>query len=313
MQIKQCLREVGRTGRPSGVLFCVFPAARIASFCATWPPRRPPGAPLSTHVIPSCDAISTPWAQFPEVIEFATGARRTGERLIVSTPPRSTVARARPVVAAVQSDESARTQHEGGDVALTPSPSLHGSSTRVHRRGAARRGKGARSRRNLRVRFPFRDALVTVRIRRTAIPHPVCRAVASCTTARARGPQGRDIRVCFPACNLTELDVFHSLSLGPPAVPQSCTFPIFPVLLRSGGLCPDLRAHRRYAPARPPRALSVWSARGDLSWQPASPGFRTATTYSRSCSRLWTPRWTDLGATRMDDQTSEASMEQRKR
>jgi len=126
----------------------------------------------------------------------------------------------------------------------------------------------------------------------------------------ARVHKGEHVRV-FPISNWTELDVWQYIEREKLAVPSLYYAHLRPVVRRQGLLVPVTPL----TPSRPGETIEVASVR-----------FRTVGDISCTCpvaSSAATPREiiletagttiTERGATRMDDQTSEASMERRKK
>jgi sulfate adenylyltransferase subunit 2 len=126
----------------------------------------------------------------------------------------------------------------------------------------------------------------------------------------ARVNRGEHVRV-FPISNWTELDVWQYIAREKLEVPSIYFAHTRPVVRRSGLLVPvtDLT---------PPRAGELvegatvrFRTVGDVSC--TCPVESTAATLEAIIAETVTSRVTERGATRMDDQTSDASMERRKK
>jgi sulfate adenylyltransferase subunit 2 len=126
----------------------------------------------------------------------------------------------------------------------------------------------------------------------------------------ARVAKGEHMRV-FPISNWTELDVWQYIAREKLEVPSLYFAHVRPVVRRSGALVPVTEL----TPARPGEAIESLSVRfrtvGDISC--TCPVASDAATYQQILAETVDATLTERGATRMDDQTSEASMEQRKR
>jgi sulfate adenylyltransferase subunit 2 len=126
----------------------------------------------------------------------------------------------------------------------------------------------------------------------------------------ARVARGENVRV-FPISNWTELDVWQYIARERLAVPSIYFAHLRPVVERNRALVP-------VTPLTPPRAgetvqsVSVrFRTVGDITC--TCPVASTAATLEAIVAETMTVTITERGATRMDDQTSEASMEQRKK
>ena len=126
----------------------------------------------------------------------------------------------------------------------------------------------------------------------------------------ARVHAGEHVRV-FPISNWTELDVWHYIAQEAIELPSIYYAHRRPVVRRRGLLVP-------VTPLTPPRAgetveeLSVrFRTVGDVSC--TCPVASTAATVEQIVAETIDATLTERGATRMDDQTSEASMERRKK
>jgi sulfate adenylyltransferase subunit 2 len=121
---------------------------------------------------------------------------------------------------------------------------------------------------------------------------------------------GENMRV-FPISNWTELDVWQYIAREQLAVPNIYLAHTRPVVRRAGGLMPITEL----TPARAGERVEDLSVRfrtvGDISC--TYPVESNAADYDAIVAETVTATLTERGATRMDDQTSEASMEQRKK
>jgi len=126
----------------------------------------------------------------------------------------------------------------------------------------------------------------------------------------ARVAQGEHMRV-FPISNWTELDVWQYIARERLQVPSLYFAHPRAVVRRAGGLVPVTEL----TPPREGETIETVSVRfrtvGDISC--TCPVAWTAATYEQIVAETVDATLTGRGATRMDDQTSEASMEQRKR
>ena len=126
----------------------------------------------------------------------------------------------------------------------------------------------------------------------------------------ARVHAGENIRV-FPISNWTELDIWQYIARERLEVPSIYFAHNRAVVRRSGGLLPvsELVQPRAGEPVEtlPVRFRTV----GDMTC--TCPVESVATTVQEIIAETQTTRITERGATRMDDQTSEASMELRKK
>jgi len=126
----------------------------------------------------------------------------------------------------------------------------------------------------------------------------------------ARVHKGEHVRV-FPISNWTELDVWQYIEREKLAVPSLYYAHLRPVVRRRGLLVPVTPL----TPPRPGENIEVASVRfrtvGDISC--TCPVASVATTPGEIVLETAATTITERGATRMDDQTSEASMERRKK
>jgi sulfate adenylyltransferase subunit 2 len=126
----------------------------------------------------------------------------------------------------------------------------------------------------------------------------------------ARVHPGEHVRV-FPICNWTELDVWQYIARERLEVPASYFAHGRPVVRRRGLIVPVTPL----TPARPGETVEELSVRfrtvGDISC--TCPVASLAVDVEGIIQETATATVTERGATRMDDQTSEASMERRKK
>jgi sulfate adenylyltransferase subunit 2 len=115
----------------------------------------------------------------------------------------------------------------------------------------------------------------------------------------------------FPISNWTELDVWQYIARERLQVPHIYFAHRRAVVRRGGALVPVTEL----TPARDGETVESLSVRfrtvGDISC--TCPVISTASTYDEIVAETVAATLTERGATRMDDQTSEASMELRKR
>ncbi|WP_243337116.1 sulfate adenylyltransferase subunit CysD [Anaeromyxobacter soli] len=126
----------------------------------------------------------------------------------------------------------------------------------------------------------------------------------------ARVHKGENVRV-FPISNWTELDVWQYIARERLEIPSIYFAHRRPVVRRAGALVPVTPL----TPARPGEAVEEVSVRfrtvGDITC--TAPVESTADTLAEIVAETATTTITERGATRLDDQTSDASMEQRKK
>jgi sulfate adenylyltransferase subunit 2 len=126
----------------------------------------------------------------------------------------------------------------------------------------------------------------------------------------ARVAKGENVRV-FPISNWTELDVWQYIARERLAVPSIYFAHRRPIVRRGGSLVPVTEL----TPARPGDVVEELEVRfrtvGDITC--TCPVASTAIDYEQIVEETMGATLTERGATRMDDQTSEASMEQRKK
>ena len=126
----------------------------------------------------------------------------------------------------------------------------------------------------------------------------------------ARVHKGENIRA-FPISNWTELDVWQYIERENLALPSIYFAHTRPVMRRQGALVPVTEL----TPARPDEHVEQLRVRfrtvGDITC--TAPVESDAATIAKILAETATTTITERGATRLDDQTSEASMEQRKK
>ena len=126
----------------------------------------------------------------------------------------------------------------------------------------------------------------------------------------ARSHKGENIRA-FPISNWTELDVWQYIAREGLELPSIYFAHTRPVMRRNGALVPVTAL----TPPRGGDAIENISVRfrtvGDITC--TAPVESTADTLEKIIAETAITTLTERGATRLDDQTSEASMEQRKK
>jgi sulfate adenylyltransferase subunit 2 len=126
----------------------------------------------------------------------------------------------------------------------------------------------------------------------------------------ARVHKGENVRV-FPISNWTELDVWQYIARERLEIPSIYFAHRRAVVRRGGALVPVTEL----TPARPGEPIEQVSVRfrtvGDITC--TAPVESTARTLDEIVAETATTTITERGATRLDDQTSDASMEQRKK
>ncbi|MBN8452311.1 sulfate adenylyltransferase subunit CysD [Accumulibacter sp.] len=126
----------------------------------------------------------------------------------------------------------------------------------------------------------------------------------------ARSFKGENIRV-FPISNWTEIDVWQYIEREKLALPSIYFAHRRPIVRRGGGLLPVTEV----TPARPGEAVETLQVRfrtvGDITC--TAPVESDAEDVASIIAETAVTTITERGATRLDDQTSEASMEQRKK
>ncbi len=229
---------------------------------------------------------------FPEVIEFRDRrAAELGERLIVRSVEESI--RAGRVV--LRTPEESRNRHQS--VTLLDAIAEFGFDACIG--GARRDEEKARAKERI---FSFRDEWGQW--------DPKNQRPELWNLYNARVARGEHVRV-FPISNWTELDVWQYIARERLAVPAIYFAHRRPVVRRNGALVPVTAL----TPPRDGERVELLSVRfrtvGDITC--TCPVASTASTYDEIVAETVNATLTERGATRMDDQTSEASMERRKR
>src|SRR5882762_5073616 len=229
---------------------------------------------------------------FPEVIAFRDRrAAELGERLIVRSIDDS-IATGRVVL---RDPDESRNRHQS--VTLLDAIAEFGFDACIG--GARRDEEKARAKERV---FSFRDAFGQW--------DPKNQRPELWNLYNAHVAPGEHMRV-FPISNWTELDVWQYIAQEKLQVPSLYFAHRRPVVRRGGALVPVTEL----TPARPDETVESLSVRfrtvGDISC--TCPVASDATTYEQIVAETVDATLTERGATRMDDQTSEASMEQRKR
>ena len=126
----------------------------------------------------------------------------------------------------------------------------------------------------------------------------------------ARSFKGENIRV-FPISNWTEIDVWQYIEREKLELPSIYFAHQRQIVRRQGGMLPVTDV----TPARPGEAIETLTVRfrtvGDITC--TAPVLSDADTVTKIIEETATTTITERGATRLDDQTSDASMEQRKK
>ena len=229
---------------------------------------------------------------FPEVIAFRDArAAELGERLIVGHMEDSIRAgRVR-----LRSDDESRNVHQS--VTLLDIIAEHGFDACIG--GARRDEEKARAKERI---FSFRDEFGQW--------DPKNQRPELWSLYNTRVHKGENIRV-FPISNWTELDVWQYIDREKLAVPSIYYAHQREVVRRPGGLLPVSILARPKA-GETVETISVrFRTVGDMTC--TCPVESTAATAEDIIAETATTRITERGATRMDDQTSEASMELRKK
>lgn len=229
---------------------------------------------------------------FAEVIEFRDRrAAQLSERLIVRSVEQS-IAAGRVVL---RSSDESRNKHQS--VTLLDAIAEFGFDACIG--GARRDEEKARAKERV---FSFRDGWGQW--------DPKNQRPELWDLYNARVAKGEHMRV-FPISNWTELDVWQYIAREGLEVPSLYMAHHRPVVRRNGALVPVTPL----TPAGAGETVEEVSVRfrtvGDISC--TCPVASTATTYEQIVAETMQATLTERGATRMDDQTSEASMEQRKR
>ena len=229
---------------------------------------------------------------YPEVLAFRDRrARELGERLLVASMEES-IRRGRVVL---RHPEQSRNAFQS--VTLLDAIARHGFDACIG--GARRDEEKARAKERI---FSFRDEFGQWDPRRQR-PELWDLYNAHCFP-------GENIRA-FPLSNWTELDVWQYLQQEDLELPGLYFAHRRRVVRRGGALVPVTGL----TPARPGEAVEELWVRfrtvGDIPC--TAPVASTAATFAESIRETATPLLTERGATRLDDQVSEAAMELRKK
>ena len=126
----------------------------------------------------------------------------------------------------------------------------------------------------------------------------------------ARSHKGENIRA-FPISNWTEMDVWQYIERENLGLPSIYFSHVRPIVMRGGAMVPVTDI----TPAKPGEAIVDMQVRfrtvGDITC--TAPVLSDADTVAKIVLETATTTITERGATRLDDQTSDASMEQRKK
>jgi sulfate adenylyltransferase subunit 2 len=229
---------------------------------------------------------------FPEVIEFRDRrAAELGERLIVRSVGDSI--KAGRVV--LRTPDESRNKHQS--VTLLDAIAEFGFDACIG--GARRDEEKARAKERV---FSFRDEWGQW--------DPKNQRPELWNLYNARVAKGENVRV-FPISNWTELDVWQYIAREKLAVPSIYFAHRRPIVRRGSSLVPVTEL----TPVRSGEIVEELQVRfrtvGDITC--TCPVASTASDYAEIVAETTSATLTERGATRMDDQTSEASMEQRKK
>jgi sulfate adenylyltransferase subunit 2 len=229
---------------------------------------------------------------FPEVMAFRDArAHELGERLIVGSVEESI----RSGRVRLRSEDESRNVHQS--VTLLDTIAEHGFDACIG--GARRDEEKARAKERI---FSFRDEFGQW--------DPKNQRPELWSLYNTLVHKGEHMRV-FPISNWTEMDVWQYIAREKLAVPSIYYAHQCPVVRRPGGLLPVSDLVRPKA-GETVETLSVrFRTVGDMTC--TCPVESTAATPEDIIAETATTRITERGATRMDDQTSEASMELRKK
>ena len=229
---------------------------------------------------------------FPEVIAFRDArVAELGERLIIGHMEDSIRAgRVR-----LRSEDESRNVHQS--VTLLDAIAEHGFDACIG--GARRDEEKARAKERI---FSFRDEFGQW--------DPKNQRPELWSLYNTRVHKGENIRV-FPISNWTELDVWQYIERENLAVPSIYYAHRREVVRRPGGLLPVSELVQPRAGEAVERISVRFRTVGDMTC--TCPVESTAATAEEIIAETVTTRITERGATRMDDQTSEASMELRKK
>jgi len=229
---------------------------------------------------------------FPEVIAFRDArAAELGDRLVVGHVGESM----RKVRVRLRSEDESRNKHQS--VTLLDTIAEHGYDACIG--GARRDEEKARAKERI---FSFRDEFGQW--------DPKNQRPELWSLFNTRVHPGENMRV-FPISNWTELDVWQYIEREKLAVPSIYYAHRREVIRKPGGLLPV----SELVQPKPGEAVETLSVRfrtvGDMTC--TCPVESTASDAQEIIAETVITRITERGATRMDDQTSEASMELRKK
>ncbi len=229
---------------------------------------------------------------FPEVITFRDHrAEELGERLIVASMEDS-IKKGRVVL---RSENQSRNAFQS--VTLLDAIAEHGFDACMG--GARRDEEKARAKERI---FSFRDEFGQW--------DPKNQRPELWDVYNARTHPGENIRV-FPISNWTELDVWEYISREKLEVPEIYFAHSREVIRRDAGLLPISHLVQPLADEQIEKITVRFRTVGDMSC--TCPVESDATTIDQIIAETAMTRITERGATRMDDQTSDASMELRKK
>lgn len=229
---------------------------------------------------------------FPEVIEFRDRrARQLGERLIVRTMEES-ILKGRVVL---RSEYQSRNAFQSVTL-LDAISEFHFDACLG---GARRDEEKARAKERI---FSFRDEFGQW--------DPKNQRPELWDLYNTRVHPGENIRV-FPISNWTELDVWEYIAREGLEVPEIYFAHMRQVVRRGNGLLPVSHLVQLKEGEQPENLMVRFRTVGDMSC--TCPVESSAASVSEILAETATTRITERGATRMDDQTSDASMELRKK
>jgi sulfate adenylyltransferase subunit 2 len=229
---------------------------------------------------------------FPEVIAFRDRrAAELGERLIVRSVEDS-IAQGRVLL---KSPDESRNPHQS--VTLLDAIAEFGFDACIG--GARRDEEKARAKERV---FSFRDSFGQW--------DPKNQRPELWNLYNARVHKGENVRV-FPISNWTELDVWQYIGREQLALPSIYLAHVRPVVRRGGALVPVTAI----TPARPGETVEEITVRfrtvGDITC--TAPVASDADSIAAIVAETAATTITERGATRLDDQTNDASMELRKK
>jgi len=229
---------------------------------------------------------------FPEVIAFRDArAAELGERLVIGHVEESM----RKGRVRLRSEDESRNKHQS--VTLLDTIAEHGYDACIG--GARRDEEKARAKERI---FSFRDEFGQW--------DPKNQRPELWSLFNTRVHPGENMRV-FPISNWTELDVWQYIQREKLAVPSIYYAHRREVIRKTGGLLPV----SELVQPKPGERVETLSVRfrtvGDMTC--TCPVESTASDAQEIIAETVITRITERGATRMDDQTSEASMELRKK